>query len=49
MEISNLSNKEFKVMAIKRLTELSKRQEHGKNLNKESEKMKIKNNQNRRI
>ena len=38
MEISNLPNKEFKVMVIKMLTELGIRiEEHNKNFNKEKE------------
>lgn len=34
MEISNLPGKEFKVMFIKMLTELRRRDKHSKNFNK---------------
>ena len=38
-EISNLSDKEFKVMVIKMITELGKRMDElGENVNKETEK-----------
>ena len=38
-QISNLSDKEFKVMVIKMLTELGKRMDElGENVNKETEK-----------
>ena len=41
MEISDLPDKEFKVMVIKMLTELGKRMDElGENVNKETEKCK---------